>query len=1043
MKPPVIGRESVLAALSELLAAARSGTGSVVLVIGEAGIGKSTVVDALAGRARGAGVPVLTGRAVSDEGAPAYWPWRRALAARTVGLSEDLLELAGTGSGPTTTHTDSTGSGPTTHSDSTNRHPAKAHTDTDSVSRTIRGLTAEATAAVRFQRGDRVSRALAVAAEPAGLVLILEDLHWADEASVALLRHVGREIVDASILLVATVGVPTPDDAALDAGELPGAHVIRLAPFSLDDVAASIAAIAAGPVHPTWPAYVLRQSGGNPLFVRELARLLATEGRLAGPAVDVPVPVGLRLVAMRRMARLPGACLDLLGVASVLGTEFGVALLESIVDAERRPAVPALLADAVSAGVLVEDVESPGRLRFSHELVRRARYEELGRTERVAWHRRIADILESAESNTTNTAEPNTTNNTNTTEPNTAEPKDTNTNTHPPELTGIVARHRVRAAVDDADRRRAAHACRAAAAASTVQLAFADAIRWYDQAAVLLDGLPGTARERAELLVAAAGSAYRAGQFEQALDRCAQVAALAERLGAPELAAAAAVVVRGVGGSVSEPIVALCTRARAMLGGEDSARHALVLAQHAYALAAIDQVAEAEELSRRAMPMAERSGDPDALALALHAQYEVHQGPAGIAERLAAGARLRALAAGNHHDRLAAGSHHDRPDTDSHNRPATDSHDQRPETGSHERPDTALWSYVWRIEATLQLGAVDALDTEIVELGALAERLGSPMARWHLLRARTARAMVAAQYVDAERYARAALQVAESMQDVVAVALYHPTMAEIMQRVGLQPDEYAATSTWQRFAATQPIAAAQLGLLHHAAGDTARAATMLDQLRPAVAELPVNSRWLPTLALTGELATRLGDAETAAACYRLVAPYEAQYVNSATGCHGSVARVLGLMAGAFGDHDAADRHLSTAVAQERRIGALGDAAIAQLDHADALVARGRPGDRNRALTLAGAAARSAAVLGMPPVQARAEALLRQLSGTRDDPLTAREREIAALLAEGRSNRAIAERLVVSERTVETHVRNLLTKLGLANRTQVAGWFMRP
>ena len=231
-------------------------------------------------------------------------------------------------------------------------------------------------------------------------------------------------------------------------------------------------------------------------------------------------------------------------------------------------------------------------------------------------------------------------------------------------------------------------------------------------------------------------------------------------------------------------------------------------------------------------------------------------------------------------------------------------------------------------------------------------------------------------------------------------------------------------------------------MLSLAAGDTAQATALLDQVRPALADYPVNSRWLPTQALAGELAARLGDAETAAACYARVEPYEGMYANSATGCHGSIARLLGLMAGVCGDHDAADRHLTAAVTQERRIGSLGDAVISQVDHAHALVARGGPGDRARALTLAQAAARGAQQFGMPPVHDRAAALVRQLTGERDDPLTAREHQIAALVAEGHANRVIAERLFLSERTVETHVRNLLTKLGLANRTQVAGWFMR-
>jgi DNA-binding NarL/FixJ family response regulator len=135
------------------------------------------------------------------------------------------------------------------------------------------------------------------------------------------------------------------------------------------------------------------------------------------------------------------------------------------------------------------------------------------------------------------------------------------------------------------------------------------------------------------------------------------------------------------------------------------------------------------------------------------------------------------------------------------------------------------------------------------------------------------------------------------------------------------------------------------------------------------------------------------------------------------------------------------RHLAAAVEMEERIGSPPFLAQAQLGYARVLLARGAAGDRQRAVDLASLAGTTARRLGMPGVAADASRLVDEASGARGGlgTLTAREREIALLVADGLANRAIAAKLVLSERTVETHVRNVLAKLELNNRTQIAAW----
>jgi ATP/maltotriose-dependent transcriptional regulator MalT len=173
-------------------------------------------------------------------------------------------------------------------------------------------------------------------------------------------------------------------------------------------------------------------------------------------------------------------------------------------------------------------------------------------------------------------------------------------------------------------------------------------------------------------------------------------------------------------------------------------------------------------------------------------------------------------------------------------------------------------------------------------------------------------------------------------------------------------------------------------------------------------------------------------------------PFRPYHMNSCAGVRGAVARGLGVMAAALGDLDEAELLLGEAIGLEHRTGALPFEALALVERARVLIRRGGPGDRDRAGRDLDKALLIGRRLSLLPMVSAAEALAAEVTGLKGGSatLTAREREIAGLVAEGLSNRAIAERLVVSERTVETHVRGALNKLGMANRTQLAAWVTR-
>jgi DNA-binding CsgD family transcriptional regulator len=523
------------------------------------------------------------------------------------------------------------------------------------------------------------------------------------------------------------------------------------------------------------------------------------------------------------------------------------------------------------------------------------------------------------------------------------------------------------------------------------------------------------AAEHAELLLGLAEAEYVDVQVSQALRHCITAADLGVELGRADLAARASLVVRGIGGEQPNRAIAdLCTQALTLLGDRDSDLHAKVLAQQAVALTeAAEEAPDAQALraavglSQRAMAMAERGSDPPALVDALHAREKLIGGPDGGAERLELGGRLRRMGD-------VAG-----------------------------RPDAALWSYLWRIDGNLHLGRVADVDAEIAGLAGFVQRSGWPVARWHLLRARAARAMLAGRFVEAEQLAAAAKELADRCEDPSMYGQYIAYTLDIRRKTGRFGDgapDFAAVQTDPR-----PIVLAIAAEYQLATGDADTARALFARLVPTLDTLPLNIRWSAIVAVAGELAAAFDDVETATRCYRLLLPYENAYLASSYGYRGAYARTLGILAGAGGDHESAVRHLQTAEAMEQRVGAPAERAMAQLAHARVLRARAARGDRERALGLAEQAARAARRLGMAPTLAGATVLVHELTGASPDAvksLTSREREVAVLLADGLANRAIAEQLAVSERTVETHVRNLLTKLGLTNRTQVAAWTLR-
>jgi tetratricopeptide (TPR) repeat protein len=341
------GRDGLLAELVGAAASARAGSGSVVLITGEAGIGKTSLVRVVARRVRHE-LAVSWGAGAPDSSAPPLWPWRDAIVTAEPTAGE----------------------------------PSAAPAGADST------IGAE-----RYERLRDLRAGLFERARTTALLHVIEDLQWADVASVLLLAHVAGAVADAPVLVLATLRTGEPLAAPLaDAIEqvTRSARPCPVPPLSSDDVAKVLRdAGVDGP--PDLALQLLDRTGGNPLYVTELVRSLAPggSGRRRQLVLDRVPPRITGLVA-QRLARLPPAVGETVLAAAVMGTEGDTRSLAAV----RRIEIPTALELVEQARAAhLFDAAPPGRWRFRHDLVRDAVYGTGTDTQRALLHSAVVDVL--------------------------------------------------------------------------------------------------------------------------------------------------------------------------------------------------------------------------------------------------------------------------------------------------------------------------------------------------------------------------------------------------------------------------------------------------------------------------------------------------------------------------------------------------------------------------------------------------------------------------------------------------------------------------
>jgi len=507
----IAGRAAEMAALDEALDDAHRGHTRVVLVGGDAGIGKTHLVEAFAQRARGRGSAVAFGRAWEGGGAPELWPWIDAL--RSLGVDDAVAVLEG-------------GAG-----------------DADE-------------AGARFRKFDRVTTALRCAPAAMPTVVVLEDLHVADESTIRLAHFVARTVRDVPLLVVGTrrdvdrqaLAELARDATVLDLERLDDAHIAAMVDADIAD-------------------RVVEAAGGNPFFARALERYWRAGG--------TGVPSTVRDLLDDRLRRLPEETLSALRVAAVLGRGFDLDIVARALAIGPEPAL-SRLSPAVQAHLVERDGT---QWRFIHDLVRATIVDALEPLARAQHHVLVAEALDAD-----GRAAP-----------------------------AVLAHHGWEAA-GVVDRARAAAWARAAAEHAEATLAYEDAARHWGRAAELADD-PVTRWSH----LSARGAALRlAGDFNAARRAYFAAADLAAARRDADAFAESVLGAAGFAEVGYDPeVLARHERALEGLPPGDGRLRALVLSNLASFLSHSDRFLEGIEMSSEALAMARRIGDRRALATVL------------------------------------------------------------------------------------------------------------------------------------------------------------------------------------------------------------------------------------------------------------------------------------------------------------------------------------------------------------------------------------------------------------------------------------------
>jgi DNA-binding CsgD family transcriptional regulator len=961
-----VGRRWELDRLCAAFAAAEGGRGSLVMLMGEPGVGKTALCEQLTPYALERGAQVLVGHCYSAESPVPYRAFAEAIGHIVANLDPSTLRARVGNSAFAVVRLlpelgvvlDLPADDPDDLAGPENHY------------RLLRGITAF------LQR----------MADTAPLLLVLEDLHDADHATLDLLVHLSRNLTDSRLCVVGTYR----DTEVRRAHPLSTilAELRRVATFDRipirglepEEISALLGQCGITDADGELARKVHAQTEGNALFVNELVSYLVRQTPGSAPSLPVQVPEGLRDVLGQHLSRLSHATNDVLRIAAVIGREFRLDVLSAVSQLPDDEIV-ACLEEACAAALVVEQgmLLSTVGYTFRHALIRQVLYEELSAPRRIRWHNRVAAVLEQVyrgrlEEHASELAEHYAYSAT------------------VPELAKAITYRELAAA-------RAARVYAYHDAALHLESAIEihasledrDSARHCDLLLVLAEVLvfAGVARRAAEEVAPAA--------FELATE-------LSDRHRAFRACSLALDALQALGGASAETLASWILWAEradsyAEPGTRERIRADVVLAAARSVRGRRD---EALFLWSRALTQARVQNDEVGR---FEAGYRLLQWP--VPEQWAARIELaRELTASSRDGvslRLAGNALH---------WCAVTFLAEGDRAHYEEVRDVARKAHTRGYQAGAQVMGPQRDSVSCLLDGRLDEAIA-----------------LCQQGIDrgVDRGPRV-LSLLGAMYHLRLPLLYSGHIERYPEVVRA----YQAAAGTPRVEAALLLA---LGLYQNGQVSEASAAseaTVIDTL---------DDRPLLELVLRLELALCTGDVAAANELAERLALVP--HVATLDGCTPSVARLVGSTRQLQGDFGGARAHFELALVGSQRIGYRPEVALTRLALAELLLDH-YPSEQHLARAHLDAASSEFSAMRMLPSQARANATLDAAQHVTPEEFTAggltrRERDVAGLIAAGRSNREIAGELVISEGTVEVHVKHILSKLAFRSRSQVAVW----